>query len=133
NPEIILAPRIRNYEAALYPEIFIEEVLFMNTEGSHVCKSGEKTGTTCGELTAIDGVSTNQGFILYGVLKMLMFAAGGDSGGPVFHYVDFSRRYSLPYAFAVGIVVRAKVIRGTSIAVPANIIMQYGIRFMGRY
>ncbi|CAG8808125.1 20187_t:CDS:2, partial [Racocetra persica] len=131
NPEIIPVPRIRNYEAALYPEIFIEDVLFMNTEGSHVCKSGEKTGTTCGELAAIDGVSTNsKGFILYGILKMRLFAAGGDSGGSVFHYVDLSHRYSFPYAYAVGILVRSNVIRGTSIVVPANVIMQYGIRFM---
>ncbi|CAG8796444.1 34957_t:CDS:2, partial [Racocetra persica] len=134
NPEIIPVPRIRNYDTALYPEIFIAEVLFMNIEGSHVCKSGQTTGTTCGELAAIDGVSINsQGIMLYGVLKMRLFAASGDSGGSVFHYVDFSHRYSFPYAYAVGILVRSSVIRGTSIVVPANAITQYGIGFMGHY
>ncbi|CAG8785536.1 182_t:CDS:1, partial [Racocetra persica] len=123
-----------NYEPVLYPEIFIVDVLFMNTEGSHVCKSGQTTGTTCGELTAIDSVSINpQGIMLYGVLKMQLFSSIGDSGGSVFHYVDFSNHYSFPYAYAVGILVRSKVIRVISVVVPADAIMQYGIRFMGRY
>jgi len=61
-------------------------------KGMVVCKSGARTGITCGQIidgnAVLDGFS---GFIEVGLTQQAVISLGGDSGSPWFLYPGFSR------------------------------------------
>ncbi|KAF0550443.1 secreted serine protease [Gigaspora margarita] len=73
-----------------------------NTEGVIVCKSGFSTHVTCGKIAGIrDSISRqSDGLVLYDVVISDMECREGDSGGPVYQYLE----ELLPTVLLVGMV-----------------------------
>lgn len=55
------------------------------TVGQHVCASGQTTGMTCGQVTAVgQTVDYGNGDVVYGLIETNVHTDHGDSGGPLF-------------------------------------------------
>ncbi|CAG8726123.1 43184_t:CDS:1, partial [Gigaspora margarita] len=102
NSEVLAGPIIKNPDNTEFPELQILTVTNPDTEGVVVCKSGFSTHVTCGKIAGIrDSISRqSDGLVLYDVVISDMECREGDSGGPVYQYLE----ELLPTVLLVGMV-----------------------------
>ncbi|KAF0550424.1 serine protease [Gigaspora margarita] len=106
NNNSLAGPIIRNTDNEEFPELQIMGVTDPDTEGTVVCKSGFTTHVTCGKITGIRNTVTK---LMDGHIQEIfeinnhvisdMQCSGGDSGGPVYQYLE----ELLPTVLLVGI------------------------------
>ncbi|KAF0413753.1 serine protease [Gigaspora margarita] len=105
NSKVLATPMIRDRDNDDYPELEIMAVTDPDTEGMPICKSGFTTGVTCGRILGITDTLTREqdGLVFHDVIITNMECTGGDSGGPVYVYLD----ELLPTVMIVGLVYAA--------------------------
>ncbi|KAF0526952.1 hypothetical protein F8M41_013888 [Gigaspora margarita] len=75
NKNIEPIPSIRNMNSSKYPELIIEDVTEVSSNGAHLCLSGYFSHVKCGYVESLNG------FASIGILGL-----DGDSGGSIFSY-----------------------------------------------
>ncbi|KAF0415455.1 hypothetical protein F8M41_007633 [Gigaspora margarita] len=84
---------IRNTDSINYPQLIIKGGIRITSYGAHVCKSGWRSHVTCGYIRGFNTISTkgddiiSKHLIFYGK-DTYQIACSGDSGGPVFSYLQ---------------------------------------------
>ncbi|CAG8581086.1 6126_t:CDS:2 [Racocetra persica] len=125
----LISPVVMNNVIPFDYKLLIKDAVDIITPGVHVCKTGYKTGTTCGEVTSRNTVERSESDLVIGVLKLLLFVAAGDSGDSLCHY----REDELPYVDAVGIIKGGDVIRSIAVGIPILIPLQNHGMFLVHY
>ncbi|KAF0378370.1 serine protease [Gigaspora margarita] len=100
NTNIMLRPVIRQFDHIILR--FLQFLIVGSSEitscGIHICKAGQRTGITCGFVSAFNSVNIVDGRPMMRTITAPINNYPGDSGGPIFRYNDHN-------ADAVGIVV----------------------------
>ncbi|CAG8779914.1 22164_t:CDS:1, partial [Gigaspora rosea] len=102
NSKVLASPIIRDTVDEEFPELQIMAVTDPDTEGMVVCKSGYNTLVTCGRISGIFDSFTRprDGKVINNFVMADMECRGGDSGSPVYVYLD----ELLPTIMIVGMV-----------------------------
>ncbi|KAF0515982.1 protease [Gigaspora margarita] len=83
---------INNIDSESFRELHILEYGTIFTHGAHLCKSGLTTHVTCGFVRGLKSIATSTGEILEDLIyygkDTFQTSCGGDSGGPVFSYLN---------------------------------------------
>ncbi|KAF0378371.1 S1 family peptidase [Gigaspora margarita] len=103
NTDIILRPVIRQFYRIITQ--FLQFLIVGSSEitscGVHICKAGQRTGISCGLVSAFNSVQTIGGLIRIRTIVVPMDNNAGDSGGSMFRYNGLNGQPNL--ANAVGI------------------------------
>ncbi|RIB07136.1 hypothetical protein C2G38_2114572 [Gigaspora rosea] len=84
---------INNIDSENFRKLHILEDSTMSTHGAHICKSGLTSHVTCGFVRGLNTITTSangdilEDLIYYGK-DTFQISCGGDSGGPVFSYLN---------------------------------------------
>ncbi|RIA99989.1 hypothetical protein C2G38_1399120 [Gigaspora rosea] len=105
---VTLTTLICNFDhQTIYPVLYVKNVGVVTSSGTSLCKSGETTHVTCGEVIALVTSATfhypdsNHTDIKKDFFKTDIKCDSGDSGGTVFYY-DALR---IPYVLVAGTVI----------------------------
>ncbi|KAF0550442.1 serine protease [Gigaspora margarita] len=129
NRQVLASPMIRNWGNDEFPELEIMAVTDPDTEGMPICKAGFTTGATCGEITGVVDTLTRErdGRVVNNVVFSDMECQGGDSGSPVYAYLD----ELMPTVLLVGLVFGET--GGLCIFHPVNAILLPGMQVITNY
>ncbi|CAG8788535.1 16648_t:CDS:2, partial [Dentiscutata erythropus] len=122
---------IRNTDSEKYSELIIERGIQIVSHGAHVCKSGFSSHVTCGYIKGLITISTFlegipfKDFVFYGK-DTFQISCGGDSGGPLFSYLQNLNTVGLSGIHIGGI-------GDFSIFLPLNIILSKDIISVGHW
>ncbi|CAG8814484.1 12569_t:CDS:1, partial [Cetraspora pellucida] len=84
---------IRNDKNASYVELFVTDGVPVSSHGAHLCRAGVMSSVSCGYVDAFDGIFVNEwgDYQTDMIFVDKMASIGGDSGGTVFSFSDFSK------------------------------------------
>ncbi|RIB21390.1 trypsin-like cysteine/serine peptidase domain-containing protein [Gigaspora rosea] len=125
NTNLILRPVIRLFDRR-FSQFLIVGSSEITSCGVHICKAGQRTGISCGFVTAFNSVRTVGGNLrIRTIVAEPMENNAGDSGGSMFQYNGFNGQSNL--ADAVGILIGGGL-PGILVAVgmPINIALEFG-------
>ncbi|CAG8587373.1 21635_t:CDS:2, partial [Gigaspora rosea] len=100
--EFSLSRNNLDMESSEYLNYYIVDSSPIKSNGIHVCKSGQKTGITCGKVVSTYTLSTfDSGDRIVGAFSAYLINDSGDSGGSMYRYNGGEN--SLLFVDAVGI------------------------------
>ncbi|RIB27041.1 hypothetical protein C2G38_2240389 [Gigaspora rosea] len=126
NTNIMLRPVIRQFDRIIlrFLQFFIVGSSEITSCGIHICKAGDKTGFSCGYVSAINSISYfDDSVLIRAIVVANMHSDVGDSGGSMFRYNGLNGQSHL--ADAVGIFIGG--VSGIWAAcMPINIAFEFG-------
>ncbi|RIB20148.1 hypothetical protein C2G38_2244740 [Gigaspora rosea] len=114
-------PMIRNTQSTLYRPLLPinNSIPQVSNHGAHLCKSGHSTYVTCGNIKGFNGFSRDSKGMEEDLIVTDMLADVGDSGGPLFQFLQSMSSTSIN-----GILVGGN--KGIAVGVPLDIVLNEG-------
>ncbi|KAF0382295.1 S1 family peptidase [Gigaspora margarita] len=83
---------IKNLDSKKHPELYITDYSTqIPSYGTHLCKHGSTTFTTCGYVIGLNGVYMVNDELLTNMIISNALCEKGDSGGIVFHFLNLNK------------------------------------------
>ncbi|KAF0537282.1 hypothetical protein F8M41_008450 [Gigaspora margarita] len=93
--EVAPEPIIRNTDSNLYHKLLIKDDIAVSSNGAHLCLSGLISHVKCGYMKALSGFASNGEVFHENIFVVSVHSLSGDSGGPMFSYIQNQMLVSL--------------------------------------